>query len=275
MTYTKEESSQLHEQTFAYLELEEKDHVLYITLNRPTKKNALNEVLSRELAYALSYAHHQAQVWVVVLAANGSIFCAGADLKTFMGVQDEDSGSTIPEESNPIILGDLFKSLHKPCIAKVAAPVYAGGFLLLAGCTQVIATTDSNFTLSEVRRGIWPFQVMASLMEIMPKRKVLDWCMTGAVWSAKQAYEAGLVTHLVADAAMLDQEVAQLIQTLQQNSPSAIRLGLQAAQAMESVENSAQHAFLHQCLMDVIQTKDAQEGMMAFRQKRPPQWTGE
>ena len=274
MIYTKEQTENIHTQTFAYLIVEEKDQVLHLTLNRPKQRNALNEVLSRELAYALSYAQHNNAVWAVTLSANGDIFCAGADLKALMGHKDLDSGSSIPVEEQRIILGDLFDGLHKPCIAKVAKPVYAGGFLLLGGCTHVLAAASSTFTLSEVKRGIWPFQVMASLLKIMPERKVLDWCIQGRTWSASEAQEAGLVTHLVADEA-LDSHVEALVTNICQNSPTAIRLGLKAAQDMKNVATADQHKFLHQRLMELIGTADAQEGILAFREKRKPSWKGE
>ncbi|BDS10815.1 enoyl-CoA hydratase-related protein [Aureispira anguillae] len=274
MIYTPAQTQDIHQQTFAYLILEEKAHSLHITLNRPQQKNALNEVLLRELAFAISYAQHNNHIWVVTLGAVGNIFCAGADLKTFMGQKDEHSGSTIPIENQKIILGDLFNNLHKPCIAKVAKPVYAGGFLLLAGCTHVVAVGSSTFTLSEVKRGIWPFQVMASLLRIMPERTALNWCIHGGSWSAQSAYEAGLVTHLVLDQD-LEHTVDVLVDTICQNSPTAIRLGLQTVQEMKSIPSQEQHKFLHQRLMELIQTKDAKEGINAFKEKRLPNWSGE
>lgn len=274
MLYTKEQTQDIHAQNFAYLKVVEENHVLHLTLNRPKQKNALNEVVIKELAYAISYAQHHNSIWAVTLGAEGSIFCAGADLKTFMGHKDTDSGSTIPEALGEIILGDLFDNLHKPCIAKVGKPVYAGGFLLLAGCTHVVATSSSTFTLSEVKRGIWPFQVMASLLKIMPERKVLDWCITGNSWSVKQALEAGLVTQLAQDED-LENTVSVLVEQICQNSPTAIRLGLKALQDLKTISASQQHTFLHKRLMEVIKTKDAQEGIMAFREKRKANWSGE
>jgi enoyl-CoA hydratase/carnithine racemase len=274
MLYSKEQTQGIHEQKFAYLKVVEENHVLNLTLNRPKQKNALNEVITRELAYAISYAQHHNDIWAVTLGAEGNIFCAGADLKTFMGHKDTDSGSSIPEASGNIILGDLFNSLHKPCIAKVGKPVYAGGFLLLAGCTHVIASSSCTFTLSEVKRGIWPFQVMASLLKIMPERKVLDWCITGNTWSAEQAFEAGLVTNLVQDD-VLEETISTLVEQICQNAPTAIRLGLKAIQDLKTIAVEDQHKFLHKRLMEVIQTKDAQEGIMAFREKRKANWSGE
>lgn len=274
MIYSKEQTNNIHQHTFAYLIVEEKDNLLQITLNRPKQRNALNEVIVRELAFALSYAHHNNDIRVVTLLGNGEIFCAGADLKALMGHKDTDSGSTIPTEENRIILGDLFNGLHKPCIAKVSKPVYAGGFLLLGGCTHVIAAESSTFTLSEVKRGIWPFQVMASLLKIMPERKVLDWCIQGKTWSATEAHDAGLVTHLAADNE-LDSTIEKLTANICNNAPSAIRLGLKAVEDMKEIADNDQHKFLHKRLMQLVGTADAQEGMLAFKEKRKPCWKGE
>ncbi|MDC0231336.1 enoyl-CoA hydratase-related protein [Aureispira] len=274
MIYSKAQTINIHQHTFAYLIVEEKEYLLEISLNRPKQRNALNEVIVRELAFALSYAHHNKNIRVITLLGNGEIFCAGADLKALMGYKDIDSGSTIPLEENKIILGDLFNGLHKPCIAKVSKPVYAGGFLLLGGCTHVISSESSTFTLSEVKRGIWPFQVMASLLKIMPERKVLDWCIQGKTWSAAEAHNAGLVTHLVADNE-LDDAIEKFTTNICNNSPTAIRHGLKAIEDMKEVTDKDQHTFLHNRLMELVGTADAQEGMLAFKEKRKPHWKGE
>lgn len=274
MYYTKEQVADWAQQTFAYWQIKEDQHVLTLTLNRPDQRNAMNEVVVRELAYALAYAHYSSAVWAVVLAANGQVFCSGADMKMFMGIKDEQSGSTIPAENSNIILGDLFAALHKPCIAKVAKSVFAGGFLLIGGCTHVVAAEDALFGLPEVQRGIFPFQVLASLLKIMPARQALDWCMMGKTLSASDAQATGLVTQVVS-AADLDSTVDALLAVLCKNSPAAIRMGLQAYQQLSTIPTQEQHAFLMKCLMEVVQTKDAQEGILAFKEKRPPVWTGE
>ena len=274
MNYTKEQTASLKEQTFAYLEVSEKDHLLTITLNRPQARNAMSPTMVREYAYAMSYAHHHAHIWAVVFAANGKVWCAGADLKAMRG-KEEANDSTIPMPKTPIVMAELFTKIHKPVIAKVHAPVYAGGFLLIGGCTYVVATENATFTLPEVKRGIFPFQVMASLIKIMPARQVIDFCIRAKSMSAAEAQQAGLVTHLVASEDELDATIANLTQEIFANSPSAIRLGLKAFDEMRSLPESEQQAYLAKVLAETIQTKDAQEGLKAFAEKRSPVWTGE
>lgn len=270
MNYSKDQTDRFAEQTFAYLLLEEKDHVLNLRLNRAHKKNALNPVLMKELAFALSYARHQKSIRAVVLSAEGDVFCAGADLKAFMG-QNEENNSTIPNPGKEILLGEIFQQVHKPTIALVEGHVFAGGFLILANCNYVVAETGLRFGLPEVKRGLFPFQVMASLMEVMPKRKVIDWCLRGYDLPVEQAVENGLVTHLAekgAGQAMVD----SLLSDLLENSPGAIRLGLQAYDEMRSIDATGHHKYLQQMLFRAIQSPDAREGIAAFKEKRKPVW---
>ena len=274
MTYTQSQTKNIHQQTFQYLLIEEQNHILTITLNRPHKKNALNPTMLNELAYALSYAHYEASIWAVIIAASGTIFCAGADLKAFQSGQQNDT-STIPIPAETIKIGDLFLGLHKPCIAKVHAPVYAGGMLIIAGCTQVIATQNTVFGLPEVKRGLWPMQVMQSLLQVMPPRQVLDWCMTAKKLRVEDALKVGLVTQVADNQADLDEKVNNLVEIICQNSPSAIRLGLQAFEELQHKKPTEAHDFLHQMLLQNIQTADAAEGITAFIEKRPPVWTGQ
>lgn len=273
LTYTKQQTASLHQQTFAYIIVEEKDQVLTITLNRPEKKNAMNPVMFHEIAYAINYAHYNHEVWIVVLQANGDVFCAGADLKSFAGIQEEGKNSTIPEPNIPVAIGNQFNMLYKPCIAKVHAPVYAGGFLLICGCTHVIAAETASFSLPEVKRGIWPMQVMASLAAIMPARKLLDLCMRAKSIDAAEALQLGLVTQLEKKE-NLNNAVDNLVNELKEFSPSAIHLGLKAFDDYKSVKAHDAHEFLLSRLGEILGTEDAAEGLAAFREKRKPIWKG-
>lgn len=272
MLYTSDQLQDFKNQTFAHLLIEEKNNLLTITLNRPEKKNALSPVLFNELAYALSYAKSERSVWAVVIAAKGDVFCAGADLKAFSGATEETT-STVPMANGEVVLGNIFNTLHKPCIAKVHAPVYAGGFLIICGCTHVVATGNATFSLPEVKRGLFPFQVMQSMLQIMPARAVLDFCIRAKTASAEEAERLGLVSKTV-PTDMLDTEVQALVDEIFQYSPSAIRLGLEAFDNLKNQSPAGAHSYLKQMLGECIQTEDAAEGMSAFIEKRKPVWKG-
>jgi len=269
--YTKEQVANIHDQTFAYLIVEETDNVLTITLNRERKKNALHPQLVNELAYSLHYAHFEKSIWAIVIQAKGNVFCAGADLKAMAGII-EPNDSTIPKPNEELLIGELFNKVYKPTIAKVTGDVYAGGFFFLAGCNIVIAQDDVKFGLPEVKRGIYPFQVMQSLLQVMPARKVVDWCIRGYNLPVAEAERYGLVSQMVS-AEEIEATVEGIIKELKQNSPSAIRYGLLAYDEIQP--SAANHKLLYDLLQQTIQSKDGQEGLKAFREKRPPVWTGE
>ena len=261
-----------HQQTYAYLLVEEANHVLTITLNREEKRNALHPQMVNELAYAFQYAHTNKDIWMVVIQAKGKVFCAGADLKAMAGFI-EPNNSTIPQaKGEEILIGELFNKIFKPTIAKITGDVYAGGFFFLAGASIVIAQDNLKFGLPEVKRGIYPFQVMASLMQVMPARKVIDWCIRGYNLPVAEAERFGLVTQIV-PAEEIESSIENIITELKQNSPSAIRNGLIAYDHIQPKE--ATHKYLHEMLMKTMQSKDGQEGLKAFREKRKPVWTGE
>jgi enoyl-CoA hydratase/carnithine racemase len=271
--FKQQDLNKLNDFTFAFLEVAHLDKVLTITLNRSEKKNALHPVMANELAFALTYAKHNKDVWAVVLKANGDVFCAGADLKAFM-TGGEETNTTVPKAEGEILIGELFNELHKPCMAQVEGDAFAGAFLLLCGCTQVVTATNVKFGLPEVKRGLFPYQVMASLLQVMPERKVLDWCIQGYNLDAQKAADWGLVTH-IAEPGKVAETVQQMVDAILENSPTAIRMGLEAYQHIRSDDTKSQHGYLRGMLMKTVQTKDAQEGLRAFAEKRKPEWKNE
>jgi enoyl-CoA hydratase/carnithine racemase len=273
MHYSAEQLSLFSPSDFAYLQVKQVGQVLHICLDRAEKKNALHPQMVVELAFALRYAASSSGVWVVVIKAKGDVFCAGADLKAFAG-DAEDRDSKIPAPQGEILIAELFNQLYKPCIALVNGDVLAGGFLILAACTYVIAANHIKLSLPEVKRGLFPFQVMASLLELMPARKVIDWCIRGHSLTVEQALEYGLVTHL-STSEELEADLQELLAELLKNSPTAIRKGLEAYDHLRKNGLGNQHTFLLEKLKETLQTRDAMEGIMAFREKRAAQWTGE
>jgi enoyl-CoA hydratase/carnithine racemase len=269
--YTPEQIGTLSSVSFAHLLLHEEGHVLTITLNRPEKKNALNPTLIAELAFALSYAHHARSVRVVVLAAAGDVWCAGMDLKALQS-SAEASTSTVPPPAGTVRLGELMAAFGKPCVARVHAPVYAGGVLLVAGATHVVASEEAAFGLPEVKRGLFPFQVLDSLLQLgLPTRPVLDWCLRGTTLRAAEAQALGLLTRCVAEAE-LDEAVGYLVAELVAVSPTAQQYGLRAYQALRTLPAAERQAYLFEQFQQIQQTADAREGLVAFAEKRPPVW---
>jgi enoyl-CoA hydratase/carnithine racemase len=260
----------IHNQEWAFIECNKNNNKLTIILNRPAKKNALHPQMVNEIAFALSHAHHNNEIRVVVLKANGDIFCSGADLKAFMGISEE-FNSSIPAPSKTILLGEIFNQVHKPIICQLHGNIMAGGLFFLAGSHFIIASENVKLGLPEVKRGLFPFQVLAALLDNINKQNAINWCIKGDDISAEKAKEWGLITEITSYE-KLNEVTDKLIEKITNNSPNAIKMGLQAFEKI--TKNDGEHQYLMEMLQKTIMSEDAQEGIKAFKEKRKPVWTG-
>jgi methylglutaconyl-CoA hydratase len=257
---------------FLYIKTTLEGCILRITLDRPEKRNAFTPTMVEEIIFALAFAHYNQQVRCVVIAGAGPVFCAGADLNSFHNASNI-RNTTLPEIREEAILGDAFAELHKPSIAQVEGPVLAGGFLIICGCTFVISTPDATFGLPEVKRGVWPMQVMASLLSIVHERKALEMAITAKVYSSAEAHRYGLVTEIIGKEEIKD-KVYDLAKTVCRNAPFAIQAGMRVFQELPLIPENKRHAYLKDQLAIILQTEDAKEGIAAFKEGRDPSWQG-
>lgn len=243
-------------------------HVFTLTLARPEKRNAFTPTMVNEINFALSEANYNKDVRLVLINAEGPVFCAGMDMKTF---EISDLDTLNPEIQNQnISMATAIGQLNKPSVAVVEGDVIAGGFLIALECTYIFASKKVNFSLPEVKRGIFPFQVLASLLKYMPPNKALDLCITAKEISANQAKELGIVHEFLEE-----DKLSQLISTIVANAPKAISSGYEALKKIGSLSDKEKITYLLQSLEDLKQTKDAKEGMAAFFEKRIPNWLNE
>ncbi len=253
---------------FNFIKVRQEEHVFRLTLARPEKRNAFTPTMISEMAEALRQANENPEVWVVVLDAEGPVFCAGMDLHVFNHPEEDLPNPEVPVSEIPP--GEMMASLNKPSIAIVGGPVIAGGFLLAGECTFVIAHSRATFSLPEVRRGLFPMQVMATLLKVMPEKKVLEMCLTGRTYSAVEMKEAGLVTE-VTDLPV--QKAEGLIAELTAGSPFAIRHGMAALRVIRNMSDDLRHNYLKSVLETIKSSEDAETGYQAFVKKVTPEWT--
>ncbi|WP_394991896.1 enoyl-CoA hydratase/isomerase family protein [Emticicia sp.] len=256
---------------FQLIKTKQEGKLFTITLNRPEKRNAFTPTMVHEVAFALAYAHFNKEIWCVLVEAAGTVFCAGMDLNVFQNPELDIKNITLPAPLSQITIGDAFKYLEKPCIAKVEGNVVAGGFLFIGGCTFVISNEDAQYGLPEVKRGIFPLQVMATLLKIMPQRKVLEICILGKNYTAKEAFDLGLVTHL-STKENIKNDTITLINSILENSPFAIKKGFEALNKLQNLSENEQHQYLLNILQEIKNSADAKEGILAFKEKRNPNW---
>lgn len=251
--------------------IDKRGQALWITINRPEKRNALNAEVIAGIVKGYRQAHEDSDVRVIVLTGAGDkAFCAGADL--------QNSGAAFAMDySRPNVdyadLLRLAQNSTKPAIARVGGICMAGGMGLLCMTDMAIAADHVIFGLPEVKVGVFPMQVMSLLQKLAPPRLVNEWSLTGEPFDAKSALAAGLLNYVV-PAAELDAKLDWLIGRLVDKSPTAIRRGKYAMRAIASMSFDESIAFTEGQIALLALTEDAKEGLRSFSEKRKPSWTG-
>ena len=254
---------------FTELIYDVEDAVATITLNRPSKRNALTPTMVNELIVAFETASAAEDIGSVILTGSGEVFCSGADLTQFMGGQNHNTD--IPHRGGFVELNLAFSQIGKPVIAKIQRYAYAGGLGLVAASHFAIAEDGAKFATPEINRGLFPMMIMANIFRHVPRRAGLELVLTGRVFTADEAAEIGLINRVVSRDT-LDAEVRALADTLAAKPPNVMRLGLEAFYAQDHMSYEEALPYLDSMLQRCLQSPDAAEGVMAFLEKREPKW---
>jgi enoyl-CoA hydratase/carnithine racemase len=256
----------------AELSIELRGPVLWLTITREDRRNAMSHGVLASLAQALLAAPAQRDIRAVVLTGAGDkAFCAGADLQsahTFTTDYSEPHGH----------LAQVLRAAHActvPLVARVNGACMAGGMGLLSMCDLAVAAAHAVFGLPEVKVGVFPAQVLAVLQHLIPRRKLAEMCLTGESISAAQALDYGLINQVADASTDLDTCLQGLLDRLLDKSPAAIRRGLYTMKRMPAMAFEESIAFAESQIALLALTDDAQEGQAAFREKRKPQWKGQ
>jgi len=251
--------------------IEKRDQALWITINRPDKRNAINAGVVEGITRGWKQAHDDPSVRVIVLTGAGDkAFCAGADLQSTGAAFSFDFSKPNVDYAD---LLRLAQNATKPSIARVNGTCMAGGMGLLCMTDMAVAADNVQFGLPEVKVGVFPMQVMSLLQDIAPRRLIAEWSLTGEPFDAQAALAAGLLNYAV-PAAELDAKVEWLAKRLTDKSPTAIRRGKYAMRAIASMSFDESIAYTESQIALLAMTEDAKEGLKAFAEKRKPVWPG-
>jgi methylglutaconyl-CoA hydratase len=258
--------------TYRTIELDVKDYVATIWLNRPDVRNALNETVIAELDEVLNTLGARDDIRVVVLAGRGKAFCAGADLQW---MQRMAAYSTSENEADAMRLAAMLRTLYqcpKPTIARVHGPAYAGGMGLAAACDLVVASTNAEFCLSEVRIGLVPATISPYVVQALGVRAASRYMLTAERISATEAHRIGFV-HEVREPDEIDPVIDALALSLRMAGPAAL------AQTAELIHQVANRPIEDDLIADTARliarvraSVEGREGVDAFLQKRKAAW---
>ena len=254
------------------LQLHVSDLVATVTLNRPEVRNAFNEALISEITQTFQELGQRDDVRCVVLAANGTAFCAGADLNWMRSMADYSREQNMADAGRLAAMMRTVYECPKPTIARIQGDVYAGGTGLVAACDMAVAVDTAHFCLSEVKLGLVPSTISPYVIRAMDARAAHRYFLTAERFNALEALRIGFV-HEVVTADALDAKVAELTNALVNTGPEAVRL------CKKLVQDVAGHDITPELvkmtiasIADVRVSAEGREGLQSFLQKRKPNW---
>ena len=251
----------------ATVSVEREGQVLVVTISRPEMRNAIDRATSEAMAEAMDQLDSDSSLSVGILTGAGAHFCSGMDLKAFLrGERVELPGRG---------LGGIIETPpKKPLIAAVEGFALAGGFEIALACDLIVAADNAQFGLPEVKRGLMAGSGgLLRLPQRIPRQIAMQYALTGDMMSAAQAHQWGLVNQLTVPGAAL-QGALEMARKIASNAPLAVSISKQVV--AEALHWPADERWQRQntLLETIIHSNDAKEGAAAFRDKRPPVWTG-
>jgi methylglutaconyl-CoA hydratase len=247
--------------------------VATVRMNRPDVHNAFDDVLIGDLAAELRRLDQAQDVRVIVLAANGKSFSAGADLNWMKRMAQYSEAENLRDAVALAALMRTLHGLHKPTVARVQGAAFGGGVGLVACCDIAIAAGEALFCLSEVRLGMIPSVISPYVVAAIGERAAHRYFLTAERFGAEEAKRIGLVHEVVA-ADKLDEAVGNMVDHLLKGGPKAL------AAAKKLIADVSRHA-LDDSLTEETARRiaairvgaEGREGIAAFLEKRKPDWS--
>jgi enoyl-CoA hydratase/carnithine racemase len=249
------------------------NHVATVTIDRPDVLNAIDLATEAELVHIWDDIERSNDIRVVVLTGAGErSFCAGADLKNTSNLKGVDYWAA----SRPGGFGGiaLRETLNVPVIARVNGFALGGGFEMVLGCDLVVACEEASFGLPEPLVGRLPLDGgMLLLQRQIPYRQAMAMMLTGQRVKARRALEIGLINEVVARSE-LDGAVDRWVQQILACAPLSLKALKQVVRLTGTMSPAQAHGMRLPALVAALQSEDSNEGVLAFQQKRKPQWQG-
>jgi len=258
--------------SYQHLEVEQRGAVRWIWLNRPEYRNAFNDGLVAEISAAFADVEASPDTRVVVVAARGPAFCAGADLNWMRAMA---TFSHADNHADALKVARMFHAVHscsRPVIGRVQGDAFGGGVGLAAACDIVVAAESASFVLSEVKLGLVAATISPHVVRAMGAREAARYMLTAEKFDAARARELGLVQEIVT-AEALDAEVERLVRHLLAASPAALAATKRLlADVVEPPMDDVLLAATAKCIADARVSPEGREGIAAFLDKRAPSW---
>ena len=244
--------------------------VTTLTLNRPKSGNSLSHQLVHELQDTLDEIRDDRSVRVVILAAQGRLFCTGHDLNESVEAMKAPETKREATATCSRMMQSLI-SLPQPVIAKVHSIATAAGCELVASCDLVYASSEAKFATPGVNIGFWCHSPQVAVSRAVAPKHAMQMLLTGKMVDAETAFRMGLVSEVVAPD-KLGERVEEVARHIAAKSAYAIAQGKQSFYRQLEMDRGAAYDYAGEVIYRTIQADDAREGITAFLEKRDPVW---
>ncbi len=251
--------------------------VLRLTLNHPARRNALSEAMLAQLQKEIKQAATNTNVRVIVLSANGPVFCAGHDLKELNAARNDDDQGRAYFSKIMSMCGSMMQAIvnnPKPVIAEVSGIATAAGCQLVASCDLAYAAETVQFSTPGVNIGLFCSTPMVALSRNVSNKHAMHMLLTGDMISAQKAVEIGLINSSTS-ASELTTVTMEVANKIAAKSSKTLAIGKQAFYQQGLLSLSDAYDFCGDVMVENMLAKDAEEGISAFIEKRTPQWRDE
>ena len=257
---------------YEFITTQQQDRILYITLNRPEKRNALSGQLVFELKDALLRAEADIHTKVIVLNAQGTVFSAGADLDYLQQLQHNTFEENLADSSSLAELFNIIYKNKKVVIAQVEGHAIAGGCGLATVCDFTFAVPDASFGYTEVKIGFIPAIVSIFLMRKLSEVKAKELLLTGKLISAAEAEKMGLINEVIPANQIADKVFNLATQLCEQTSAQSLDMTKQLINAVQ--EMSIEEALRYTAEMNAKAraSDDCKKGIASFLSKEKIKW---
>ena len=248
--------------------------VAVLTLNDPETRNSLSEAMLEALGDALTAIAHDKSVRAVVLTANGPAFSAGHNLKELSRRRsDEDGGRAYFKHmmTTCSIMMQQIVTLPQPVIAAVQATATAAGCQLVASCDLAVASRTAKFATPGVNIGLFCSTPMVALSRNVSRKHAMEMLLTGELIAAEHAARIGLINHVTEPGRERD-EALKLAKTIAGKSALTVKLGKEAFYRQIEMPVHEAYSYTAEVMVENMLARDAEEGIGAFIDKRPPKW---
>ncbi|MBL4600662.1 MAG: enoyl-CoA hydratase [Rhizobiaceae bacterium] len=253
------------------------DNILRLRLNNPGRANVLSEAMLDALREAFEFAENEKSIRVVILAANGRIFCSGHDLKELNAArQNQDGGrenfARTMEKCSALM--QQIVGLSKPVIADIRAVASAAGCQLIASCDLALATEEAKFSTPGVNIGLFCSTPMVAISRNVSNKHAMEMLLTGDFINAQRAAEIGLINQAL-PLEKIDAALEELAAKIASKSAMTLAIGKKAFYLQKELPLAQAYEYTSSVMVENMMKQDADEGIRAFIEKRSPEWRDE